>query len=213
VGPLRIPAHAQGLWILDSIVDGLLAADGTRGAAIAADDTPTPGPIATIERVTVLGSTHLRQVPLASESIFTDPVEVMRRQDGCVRFSFVPDGSATPRRYRCQPDLEIATAIARLEARPGFAQLPPATQLAERARVRAETLAWLRPTFTADRYGLPAYTQLRLGSPRQVATGAEDGSEMGVWSHLKQPQRETNLVIRLDEYLPFGLEAGIIYVT
>ena len=43
--------------------------------------------------------------------------------------------------------------------------------------------------------------------------GAEDGSEMGVFCHVKQPQRESNLRIRLDEYLPVGLDAGIVYVT
>ena len=36
---------------------------------------------------------------------------------------------------------------------------------------------------------------------------------MGAYCHLKQPQRAANLRLRLDEYLPFGLEAGIIYVT
>ena len=36
---------------------------------------------------------------------------------------------------------------------------------------------------------------------------------MGVFCTLKQPQREANLRIRLNEYLPVGLEAGIIYVT
>jgi hypothetical protein len=28
-----------------------------------------------------------------------------------------------------------------------------------------------------------------------------------------QPQREANLKIRLEEYLPFGLIPGLIYVT
>jgi len=31
--------------------------------------------------------------------------------------------------------------------------------------------------------------------------------------HLKQPQRKSNLQIRLEEYLPFGLEAGLIEAT
>jgi hypothetical protein len=30
---------------------------------------------------------------------------------------------------------------------------------------------------------------------------------------LFQPQRETNLRIRLDEYLRFGLSAGLFYAT
>ncbi len=34
-----------------------------------------------------------------------------------------------------------------------------------------------------------------------------------MFASLKQPQRETNLRIRLEEYLPFGLEPGLIYVT
>jgi hypothetical protein len=36
---------------------------------------------------------------------------------------------------------------------------------------------------------------------------------MGAFHDLMQPQRETNLRIRLEEYLPFGLVPGLIYVT
>jgi hypothetical protein len=36
---------------------------------------------------------------------------------------------------------------------------------------------------------------------------------MGAFARLRQPQRETNLRIRLDEYLPFGLHPALIYVT
>ena len=36
---------------------------------------------------------------------------------------------------------------------------------------------------------------------------------MGVTHELYQPQRETNLRLRLDEYLRFGLEAGFFYAT
>ena len=43
--------------------------------------------------------------------------------------------------------------------------------------------------------------------------GAEDTSEMGVFYHLKQPQRMANLRLAVDEYRPFGLESGIIFVT
>jgi hypothetical protein len=34
---------------------------------------------------------------------------------------------------------------------------------------------------------------------------------MGAFHHLFQPQRETNLRVRLDEYLRAGLQAGIFY--
>ncbi len=74
-------------------------------------------------------------------------------------------------------------------------------------------MPWLVPSFTSTQYGDPGYAQLHLGAPRQIARGAEDGSEMGVFCHLKQPQRENNLRTRLGEYLPFGLQPGIIFVT
>jgi hypothetical protein len=62
-------------------------------------------------------------------------------------------------------------------------------------------------------YGHPAYAQLSLNCAEEIRTGAEDSSEMGVFSHLKQPQREANLRASLNEYLRFGLEAGIFYVS
>jgi hypothetical protein len=36
---------------------------------------------------------------------------------------------------------------------------------------------------------------------------------MGAFSSLKQPQREANLRLALDEYLRSGLDAGIFFVT
>ena len=36
---------------------------------------------------------------------------------------------------------------------------------------------------------------------------------MGAYHRLYAPQREANLRTRLDEYLRFGLEAGILYAT
>ena len=38
-------------------------------------------------------------------------------------------------------------------------------------------------------------------------------AEMGAFHDLGQPQRETNLLVRLDEYLRFGLDAGIFYAS
>lgn len=206
-GPLRLPEHVLGLWLLDSIVDGVGAPAIAGPGATGADDDPS-GPPAWLERVTVIGSSKVRELPMASEVIFTGPVRSLRRQAGCVRFSYVPPGSRTPRRYRCQPELEIATRVEAAEQKKG-AKLTPA----ERQAIRDAVVGWLVPTFTSDDYGQPAYAQHHLACPRQIKTGAEDGSEMGAFCHLKQPQREANLRLRLEEYLPFGLEPGILYVT
>ena len=200
-GPLRLPTHADSLVLLDSIVDGL------GNTAIAATGTSSdPGPPGTLDRVTIFGGSFFRKLPMASEVIFTQPVVASQKQDGCVRFSFVPDASITPRRYRCQPDLEIATQIEKAE------KIGPLTS-AQRSAIIAPIRSRMVPSFTSIHYGAPGYGQLRLSCPLEIRTGAEDGSEMGVFCHLKQPQRETNLRIRLEEYLPFGLDPGVIYVT
>jgi hypothetical protein len=69
------------------------------------------------------------------------------------------------------------------------------------------------PHFTSLRYGDPGYAQLRGATDRVIREGAEDEGEIGVMHPLYQPQRETNLRIRLDEYLRFGLHAGFFYAT
>ncbi|MGE5324032.1 MAG: hypothetical protein ACM3SW_14275, partial [Actinomycetota bacterium] len=80
----------------------------TQRPALAADDGgDLPGPAASMVRTTIFGEVHVQELTLASEVIFNARVMSKRRQHGCVRFSFVPEGSETPRRYRCQPDLEI----------------------------------------------------------------------------------------------------------
>jgi hypothetical protein len=157
-----------------------------------------------LERVTVLGPVHVRQLDLASEAIFTDEVMVVRRQQGCVRFSFVPDGSHTPRRFQCQPDLALAK-------RAGELGLASVTDLP--AQERAVVLSHLRPRFTSEHYGEPGYCQLSHLCAPELRNGAEDGSEMGAFEYLKNPHREANLRTALDEYLPFGLQAGQINVT
>jgi hypothetical protein len=181
-----------------------LALESDRPAIAASDGGELAGPPTTLERTTVLGAVHVRELTLASEVIFTAPVTTVRRQAGCVRFSYVPEHSQTPRRYRCQPDLAL-TQLAEKTHRKSVDDLSDVEKDLVYAR--------LRPAFTSVHYGTPAYAQLGLTSPAELRTGAEDGSEMGAFNHLKQPQREANLRLRLEEYLPFGLEAGLIYVT
>ncbi len=200
LGAIEAPAHCR-VFAIDSILDAL--GDGRRAVAAAAG---RPGPALDLERSTVLGALHVRELAM-SESIATGHVETVRTQEGCVRFSFVRAGSRTPRRFRCQPDLAVAKALEEALARNPL--LSPALQ----AQIRAAQVARVVPGFTSRSYGRPAYAQLALAAPVEIRKGAEDGAEMGVYSHLKQPQRESNLRLRLDEYLPFGLEAGLIYVT
>lgn len=190
-GPLRLPAHCEGIVARDSIIDAPFV-PGENRTAVAADDAGSePGPPLTLERATVWGQVFVKSLA-ASDSIFNHPVRVQRLQTGCVRFCYVPPGSTTPQRYRCQPDLALAQAG---------------------AAAAEKVLARLHPTYTSNHYGDPGYAQLGWHTAVEILTGAENEAEMGVFNHLMQPQRKTNLHIRLEEYLPFGLEPGLIFVT
>ncbi len=192
-GPFSLPGSVPNLTLVDSIID---QAGGT--SAIDA-----PGAEADIRQCTVLGPLNLRSLE-ASNSIFTGLVLAERRQVGCVRYSFSPDGSQTPRRFRCQPDLA-------LEVRAEALGLASAADLP--ADERTLVVNRVKPEFTSERFGDPEYAQLILNCAREIAAGADNGAEMGVYYHLMQPQREANLQESLAEYLRFGLEAGIFFVT
>jgi hypothetical protein len=189
---VNLPGSIPELNIKDSILSC------PEGYAISA-----PGASTAINTSTILGQSEVR-ILYTSESIFTEIVSAELRQTGCVRFCYLPFDSIVPRRYLCQPDLALEVEANRLGYK-SVAEL----HLNEFEGV----LARLRPDFTSVRYGDPGYAQLSQNCAEEILTGAEDGSEMGVFCHLKQPQRVTNLRIALDEYLRFGLEAGIFFAT
>lgn len=150
---------APSVSLVDTIVDGDCAA-----RALVVDSS------------TVLGTTRAETLH-ASDAIFVGEVAVDRRQVGCVRFSYLPPASPTPRRYRCQP---VAGAS-------------------------------VRPTFVSITFGDAGYAVLAPSCPPEIAAGAEDDQEMGAWHFLQTPQRLRNLRLALDEYLRFGLEAGVFF--
>ncbi|MEJ8650058.1 hypothetical protein WKI65_18655 [Streptomyces sp. MS1.AVA.3] len=164
--------------------DSILDATGHDREALSAPDCRHAHAVLYAHRTTVIGEVHTHAVQLAENSIFTGRLHVARRGIGCVRFSYVPPGSRTPRRYRCRPDA----------AAPGDA-----------ARVR--------PLLRGERYGTPWYGQLAAGCAPEIRRGAEDGAELGAYHDLYQPQREDSLRARLAEYTPAGSDAGIVFVT
>jgi hypothetical protein len=183
--------------ISDSIVD---ATDPGK-EAIGAPGYAVAHAILTIRRCTVFGIVDVHAMELAENCIFSACVNVARRQLGCMRFCYVPPGCRTPRRYHCQPDLVEQDIKDRI------------TDVTERDNAIARDRLRLRPQFTSVRYGNPAYAQLALTCADEIKTGADDESEMGAFHDLFQPQRAANLRVRLDEYTPAGMDAGIIYVT
>jgi hypothetical protein len=97
-----------------------------------------------------------------------------------------------------------------------FSFLPLESKAPRRYRCQPDDAAEavrVGPQLTSRSYGDPGYAQLSRRCAVEIRQGADDEAEMGAFHNLFQPQRETNLRVRLDEYLRFGLEAGIIYVS
>ena len=211
VGAIHAPPNAIVL-IRHSIVDA------NSDTAVAYSDLDGVGAGGTVSVVnsTIIGTMHTELLKLASNSIFLSrtedgsaPIRSERRQTGCVRFSWLPLEARVPRRYRCQPELEIAERIKAAIAKSGTNAISDA----ERQAIKAAVVATVVPAFTSLRYTDPGYCQLRLSVPEEIRTGADDEAEMGVFHDLFQPQRESNIRARLREYLRFGFEAGVFYET
>jgi hypothetical protein len=75
------------------------------------------------------------------------------------------------------------------------------------------TAGRVRPSFTSTTYGHPGYGQLTPSCPRAISSGAADEGEMGAFHMVQSTQRLANLLSNLDEYLRFGLEAGVFFAT
>ena len=100
LGTMRVDPGSR-CEVSDSIVDSC-SVDQPAFAA-PGGTKPLPGGELVTDAVTVIGTTACSRLE-ASNSIFLGTVAVTRRQEGCVRFSYLPPGSSSPRRYRCQPD-------------------------------------------------------------------------------------------------------------
>lgn len=190
VGGLRV-AESASVHITDSIVDATGRSDiAYAGYTPDADHTQPGGPLS-VESSTIIGTVATAVLELASNSIFlaqsgnygSAPLHVERQQEGCVRFSFVPVGAQLP--------------IHRYQC----------------LQASAHDTKRLEPRFTSTRYGDPGYCQLSQRTASEIWQGADNRSEMGAFRRLYQWQREVNLRTRLDEYLRFGFERNIFYMT
>jgi hypothetical protein len=181
-GALRAPAGAT-VGATDCVIDA------TRADGLAFADTEgSPGAALSLESCTVIGRIRAHTLPMVSNSILLArsvttgdaPVFAQLRQQGCVRFTWLPPDSRTPRRHRCLPE----SAASPYDA---------------------------LPRFTSLRYGSTGYGQLAVTSGARLLTGADNEAEPGAYHYLVGTWRETNLRVRLEEYLRVGLQAGILY--
>ena len=185
VGAIRVATEAE-LVLRDCTVD----AGDPSAVAFEGSAADTPGATLTAIDCTVIGKLHAQAIALASNSLL-----VARRLAG--------DGWRAP-----------VWAERTQEGCVRFCWLPTDSIAPRRHRcLPSAALPRVQPQFSALRYGLPAYMQLRGTTPLAIRTGADDEGEIGVMHALMQPQREANLQVRLAEYLRFGLAAGVFQVT
>jgi hypothetical protein len=183
---------------------------------------------------------------LAAGDAWKAPLWADRKQEGCVRFSYLPPGSVIPRHFDCVFE-GYGTNFPAWSASAGFAvgQMIAATSSGATFLYRCKnagttgasspsfpsplgsivtdaTVIWQNvgtasirpgPLFESLRYGDTGYAKLLAQTDNSIRRGADDGGEMGAFHFVMAPQRETDLRVRLQEYMPVGLEFGIFYDT
>ncbi len=197
----EVRAEPIDIRISDSIVD----ATATERDAVSGPGETYAHAVLQVHRSTVIGRFLVHALDLAEDSIFLGELGVARRQRGCMRFCYVHPGCRSPRRYECQPDLAVLT----LKDLPNWKLLPEE----ERKRLARDAELRVEPDFESLRYGTLTYGRLASRCGPEIARGAHDQSEMGVFHDLYQPQRAVNLQARLEEFVPAGMDAGIIFAT
>jgi hypothetical protein len=173
--------------ICSSIVDA-----GSRCAvAYAAPDLASEGADLHIEDSTVIGKVHVRLLELASNTFF---LARLAKHDCWSAALWCSRRQAGCVRFCFLPAKTLAPQQYRC--------LPPdSTQ---------EDL--FLPKFVTLQYGHPSYGLLSGDTPMAVWTGADNGSQMGVYYLLQETEAVRNVQLRAPEYLPFGLEDGIFLV-
>jgi hypothetical protein len=169
--------------LTDSIVD---ATSRSNAAYVALNGTSGGGPL-TLNGCTVVGRVHTREITLVSNSIIWA----------------LPAPSGAP--GLISDRLQVGCVR--------FSYLPIRAITPRRFKCVEEALASAQPLFFSTHYGYPAYCKLLACTDPSIRRGADDGGEMGCFHFVLAPLRESDLTIRLQEYMPVSLSAGIIYET
>ena len=95
-----------------------------------------------------------------------------------------------------------------------FSYVAPGSALPRRyACVSTEEGGSGAPRFISLTFGTPGYARLAPSCTHTIGMGADDGAEMGAYHGTLEPLKLQRLTLWLDEYMRFGLSAGIFPVT
>jgi hypothetical protein len=92
-----------------------------------------------------------------------------------------------------------------------FSYVPAGAILPRQFQIVEQAPGTPAPMFYSLQYGNPAYARLLPTTDPSIRQGADDGGEMGAYHSVLAPQRESDLLTRLAEFVPVGMEYGIFY--
>ena len=196
--PLSIRGNVEKLVIENSIV-GPIRVDGAgeltnleiRDSIVDGQNSIEPAisvPAGKVfmQRTTVFGEVEVEWLD-ASEVLITGLATVTNTQGGCFRFSAV------------------------LERRDHLD--PTSTHSRVPHPYESYFVRQFNATFTSRIFGQPGYAQLAESAPEFLKRGAENTSEIGAFSSLKNPILFDSLRAKVEEFAPFGLLPVYIFET
>lgn len=184
VGGLLVSAEATA-----NLSDSIMDAGGPAAVAYAGVDGVSGGGSLTLQTCTVVGKIHATLFALVSDSIMW-----ARLASG--------DSWTAP----VLADRKQAGCVR-------FSYLPAGSVVPRQFECVEQGTGGSPPIFYSLRYGDPGYGKLLPSTDASISQGADDGGEMGAFHFVLAPLRENDLRVRIQEYLPVGLEFGIFYQT
>lgn len=180
VGRINLRPSDAKLYLIDSIVDGQNT--GSDSDSISCYSL-------SVENCTIIGSVNATILTNAKNSIFSESMEIKRRQEGIVEFCYVMNNSKCPKCYKCIFGTPTNS-------------------------VQSNLFTANMPNFTSLRFGDPGYAQLDIhNTPKEILEGADNLQEIGVFNYLNQTSKINNFKSSLDKYLRFGKETAMLFVT
>jgi hypothetical protein len=184
VGALWVSGEATAI-LSDSIVD----ATGATQIAYAASDGSSGGGGLTLQSCTVIGKIHAGLLTLVSDSIVLAELAAADTWTAALWADRMQQGCL------------------RFTYLPGMSTIPPQYECVVQGAGEPQ------PIFYSLQYGDPGYCKLLPSTDDAIRRGADDQGEMGAFHFVLAPLREDDLQVRLQEYLPAGLEFGLFYQT
>jgi hypothetical protein len=182
-GPIALPATCSAR-ILDSIVDA-----GDRYAvAFSGSNKSSPGAPLHIEDSTVIGRVWTKLLRMASNTLFVAGLGDHDPWLAPVWSERVQTGCV---RFCWLPAGSITPKA--------YECLPP----------DAASQAALEPKFISLAFGDPSYGLLSGDVALAIWKGADNGSQIGVYTQIQETEAVANIAIRSQEYLPANLERGV----